>query len=403
MHGNDRKRRQPAIHRGQRVPNLYIRPKQPTDRREGDTFEVIYRDETGTQRQTTLKARTVQRAIAEAEEYRSKVRRGEILPPSNLTFGQVADEFLAITATLVETGERSQRTLDLYRQRYGCHVAPLLGKRRIQDLRGEHIGSVFARQREKKLSQWTMAGTQTVISAVLTFALSRGYISSNPLHRLAKMEKPRQVTAREHRRLNDSEIRTLCSNATPAYRAVIATLAWTGLRVSEALGLRWEDVDFEAREISVRCQLDVEGKLKRPKTKAGLRTIPLLPALDQELKRHRRDQFARGYAGPGQLVFTTATGKPLDRHNVRNKGIKVAAEKAGLNPPGVTDVTTHDLRRTFISHLILRLGLDPVRVSKIAGHSNVGVTLNTYADEFDKAMHHDDLVARIEAAGFGAV
>ena len=80
MHTNHRKRRQPAVHREQRVPNLYVRPKPPTDRREGDTFEVIYRDELGKQRQTTLRARTIQRAVVEAEEYRSKVRRGEILP-----------------------------------------------------------------------------------------------------------------------------------------------------------------------------------------------------------------------------------------------------------------------------------------------------------------------------------
>jgi hypothetical protein len=44
-----------------------------------------------------------------------------------------------------------------------------------------------------------------------------------------------------------------------------------------------------------------------------------------------------------------------------------------------------------------------VRVSRIAGHSNVSVTLNTYADEFDKAMHRDDLMTRIAAAGFGSV
>jgi integrase len=129
----------------------------------------------------------------------------------------------------------------------------------------------------------------------------------------------------------------------------------------------------------------------------------VLPTLEQELRRHRKAQLARGLAGTDQLVFTTATGAPLDRHNVRNRGIKAAADKASLNPPGVTTVTTHDLRRTFISVLILGLNLDPVRVAKIAGHSNVSVTLNTYADEFDKAMHQDDLFARIEHAGVGAV
>lgn len=44
-----------------------------------------------------------------------------------------------------------------------------------------------------------------------------------------------------------------------------------------------------------------------------------------------------------------------------------------------------------------------MRVSKIAGHSNVSVTLDKYADEFDKALHRDDLTARIEKAGFGSV
>jgi hypothetical protein len=66
-------------------------------------------------------------------------------------------------------------------------------------------------------------------------------------------------------------------------------------------------------------------------------------------------------------------------------------------------VTTHDLRRTYIAHLIVGLGLDPVCVSKIAGHSTVSVTLNVCADEFNKAVHRNHLRARIEKAGFGAL
>src|SRR5579871_6680468 len=132
MPTNQSKRRMPVTYRSQRVPNLYKRPKPATDLREGDTFEVMYRDETGKQRQKTLEARTIQRAVVEAEEYRSKVRRGEVLPPSTLTFGDVANEFLGVTETLVTTGERSRRTLDLYRQRYRTHIEPTLGRRRMQ-------------------------------------------------------------------------------------------------------------------------------------------------------------------------------------------------------------------------------------------------------------------------------
>jgi integrase len=175
------------------------------------------------------------------------------------------------------------------------------------------------------------------------------------------------------------------------------------MRVSEALGLHWQDIDFDSREIRVSGQLTEEKTIKKPKTGAGGRSIPLLPVVEHALREHRKKQLELGNYGADRLVFTTAQGKPLNRHNVRNKGIQHAADKAGLNPEGATKITTHDLRRTFISHLILGLGLDPVRVSKIAGHSNVSVTLNVYADEFDKALHRDDLFARIEKAGFGSV
>src|SRR4051812_39797901 len=108
MPSNDRKRRLPVKHRGQRVPGLYKRPKRSNDRRQGDAYEVIYRDDTRKQRQKTLRARTVQRAVVEAEEYRTQMRHGEVATPTRKTFGEVANEFLGITETLVATGERSQ-------------------------------------------------------------------------------------------------------------------------------------------------------------------------------------------------------------------------------------------------------------------------------------------------------
>ena len=102
------------------------------------------------------------------------------------------------------------------------------------------------------------------------------------------------MTRREARRLSDDEVRTLCKFATPRYQPVITTLAWTGLRVSEALALRWEDIDFDGREIRVRFQLDERYKPKRPKTRPGTRSVPLLPILDEALRAHRRQQGPRG-------------------------------------------------------------------------------------------------------------
>src|SRR4051794_26646256 len=84
MHKHDRKRRLPVVHRGKRVPNLYTRPKRQSDTSYGETFEVVFRDDSGRQRQKTLKARTVQRAIEEAEEYRTQLRRGAVRPSTSV-------------------------------------------------------------------------------------------------------------------------------------------------------------------------------------------------------------------------------------------------------------------------------------------------------------------------------
>ena len=140
---------------------------------------------------------------------------------------------------------------------------------------------------------------------------------------------------------------------------------------------------------------------------AAVRNNPRLPlasaARHAETPPSVKEQLKNGLAGTGCLIFTTATGKPLNRHNVRNQGVVTAADKGGLNPAGAEKVTTHDLRRSYVSHLILGLGLDPVQVAKIFGQKDVSMTLNIYAGEFDRAMHQDDLRARIEQAGFGAV
>src|SRR5947207_10169042 len=116
MPEHHRKRRLPVDHRGKRVPNLYKRQKRPNDTSYGATFEVVFRDDSGKQRQKTLAARSVQRAIEEAEGYRTQLRRGEALPPSALTVDDVVSEYFDVLDGLVKAGERSQRTVNLYRQ-----------------------------------------------------------------------------------------------------------------------------------------------------------------------------------------------------------------------------------------------------------------------------------------------
>ena len=217
---------------------------------------------------------------------------------------------------------------------------------------------------------------------------------------------PSPKNASKARLLTDEEIDRLLGHALPTYRPLLATAAFTGMRQSELLGLRWQDIDFNERVIRVRHQLTRATKaeparLKPLKTGASERDMYLLPRLEAILKRHRESAFARGLASGDSFVFATETGKPMYYRNVSTRGLDTAADRASLNGIGQPKLTMHDLRHTFVSRLIAG-GLDVVHVQRRAGHAKPSITLDKYAQEFKNAQNvRDNVRARIVATGFG--
>ena len=145
-------------------------------------------------------------------------------------------------------------------------------------------------------------------------------------------------------------------------------LAFTGLRISEALGLRWSDVDFVDGELRVRTQL-IPAKKDRPArldprltTEASGRYVPLFPAVEAALADLLARELAAGRGAEGDMVFVTRTGRPVSHRNV-SRAVEQAAKAAGLER-----ATPHDLRRSFCS-LAGRRGVDPIEASQITGHS----------------------------------
>jgi integrase len=135
---------------------------------------------------------------------------------------------------------------------------------------------------------------------------------------------PRGPQARnktDARRLTDEECAALIEHALPSSRALVALIVFTGLRQGEALGLTWQEVDFEQGVIGVRFQLerkakDTTARRTRLKTTAARRDVEALPELIALLKTHKAEAFARGHARPEDFVFTTANGLPLMHRNV---------------------------------------------------------------------------------------
>jgi len=356
--------------------NLYVRPT--------GVFEAIYRDSAGKQRLRTLKATTLREARKELTALLGQRDRAEDVAPSRATLNDLADRFFAEYESKVARGERSQRALDTARQRYDTHVRPNLGLRRAQEIRSGSVSHWLADLRQTTLSNLTVRGIVTVLSAVFTQAVRDEAIQGNPVTRLKGSLPPAKAKTRA-RVLTVEEIGNLIDSAPKRFVTLVATACFTGLRQSELLGLRWGDIDFEQNRLHVRNQLS-RATRERPamlvplKTDAAERSIDLAPDLAKELRRHLLAAKPE-HSTPESYVFSTEIGTPMYYRNVNTRALDKAADRAGLNPEGAQKLSFHDLRHSAISHLI-RAGVDPVTVSRFAGHSKTSVTLDVYAHEF---------------------
>ena len=167
-------------------------------------------------------------------------------------------------------------------------------------------------------------------------------------------------------------------------------LAGTGLRIGEALELRWGDVNLPRGTLNVR----------ESKTESGRRTIAIPAALLTELRLWRADTK---HAGDGDYVFPTERGERDNRQNVRQRLLLPAVAnanaelvKAGIEPMG--SIGLHSLRRTFAS-LRFATGADPVKTAAALGHKSGRFRLEVYATalEYRERLTHAELRAFDEA------
>jgi integrase len=152
--------------------------------------------------------------------------------------------------------------------------------------------------------------------------------------------------------------------------ALYVTALGTGLRQGELLGLRWQDIDLERRELSVRHTLQRGTRtLAEPKTERARRTLRLPRQVAAALSAHRARQSVVSLAG---LIFTTEKGTALDTRNATR------ALQRHLQRLGLPHQRFHDLRHAFAT-LMIESGEDLGAVSRILGHADFGTTADVYA------------------------
>src|SRR6266542_4175113 len=348
----------------------------------------------------TLSATTLGEARRQRELLQRLGQIGELPLSPRLTFAEVAARWLADFEAKVTAGERRDRTLDLYQSQLRRHLLPRLGRRQLALITADDVVAVMHELQSDGLSPWTVRRILGALSCVFTFALRRGYIATHPFHRLERDERPHPLRS-DQRVLTQTELARLFAACPRRYRPLLVTGVYTGMRLSEVLGLSWDDVDFNAGVIHVRHQLargrrGVPPHRIPPKTCASVREIPLLLQLAAVLRQHKSgSRFARG----SDYVFATGHGTAFLHHNVSKRVLRRAATRAGLDRPG-RRVRFHDLRHTFASHLIIDIRLDVVQVSRILGHARTSMTLDTYTHLFEAARHGADVRAELAKSDF---
>lgn len=198
-------------------------------------------------------------------------------------------------------------------------------------------------------TQNTIRTKVSIVKSLFSFAWKIGYLAVD----VAKLVKPPMgVEAIHERILEADEVKKLiAATQMERDRVVLSLIYTTGLRVSEALSINWQDL----KPLETGGQVTVEGKGGK------LRTVLLSQSLWQQIQSLPRNPKA-------DAIFSTKFWNRLDRHQL-HRNVKRAAEKAGINP----HVSIHWLRHAHACHA-LKAGCDLDVLMRSLGHSSLTVT-----------------------------
>ena len=268
---------------------------------------------------------------------------------------------------------RSRSHLETVESHIRVHVMPHLGARPIDRVAEDDVTRFIARLRRQGKAPKTIRNIVSTLHSIFDLAIRRRWISVNPCRLIDKPEVPE---ATDIRFLTQDEFEAVLREGVPndrwgaVERPLYRMAAMTGMRQGELLGTRWRDLDWLAQKVRVR-QAWVRGEFKAPKSRRGVRGVPMADALARDLERLFQQTAHRG---DDDLVFANPeTGRPLDRSKVR-KRFQAACRRAGVRV-----VRFHDLRHTFGTRMAASGEVSMRRLQEWMGHRDLKTTL-VYAD-----------------------
>lgn len=324
-------------------------------------WRARYRDEAGKEhaRHFTKKS-DAQRWL---DQVTAAVVRGDYVDPKagRITLRAYAAKWEAVQVSSDGTARIVDNALRL-------HLLPALGDRALASIRPTEVQGFVKQLEAKKLSAGTIRGIYHVASQLFAAAVDDRLIPRTPC---ARVRLPALVD-------DDvvpptvEQVLAITAALEPRWRPLVVTLAGSGLRIGELLGLEVSHVDFLRRTISVEQQRMQSGVIAAPKSRRSRRVVPVGQVVVDELALHlaaRRE--AAGDEEVTGALFVDELGEPLRYRRWRSLW-ETAAKSVGV------EFTSHDLRHFYASALIAG-GASVKQVQERLGHASAVVTLQTYS------------------------
>lgn len=331
----------------------------------------------------------------DAENMAAMLRERMAETAPKLTFEQYAlKKYLPLAKTYL-----ASQTYRGYERNIRLHLVPWFGNMSLTDIGREQFKSFIAFKQEEKrktgktLNPNTIKHMKACLSGILEHAIDDGLIEINPTKGIKQLFKPRKqkrdipepYSAEELFRYLEA-MRALHPREYPLF----LTLARTGMRLGEALGLKWGDIVFEKKWLLIRRTL-TEKKREEPPKSGKPRGVTMTNELTDALKAHRAAMEKAFKRKRPEWVFVNTKGNPMDRGNLTNRVHYPTMEAAGLHR-----IRIHDIRHTYATIRFLD-GHKAESISLEMGHSDEAFTKGVYG-HFEPTRYRDE-INRLDVLG----
>ncbi|NJD58543.1 MAG: hypothetical protein C3F13_14060 [Anaerolineales bacterium] len=313
---------------------------------------------------------------------------------AKVKLGRYLDDWL-----VAEKGAMRPSTWSHYSQLCRMYIAPNIGNIILKDLKTAHLRVLYVRLQDQDVGIPTVMKIHKLMHSALRAAVDDGIIIRNPV---SSAHPPKESEVKRKILSEDQASQFLAAVDGHRWVALFHLALATGMRRSELLGLRWENLDWIEHTIRIEWQLskspNSSAMFQPLKTKSSKRTVPIGEQIIQVLRDHyERQRLMRIAAGNKwidyDLIFTNEIGGPICASYM----IQVFKR---LLPPGLPRIRFHDCRHSAAS-IMINNGIPATAVASILGHSKISMTFDTYSHSTDSQQRNaatliDNLITPIK-------